>query len=137
MRISDWSSDVCSSDLVPVRADLAATIADLAGRQARAVYRPVELGRERLEARLRRFPRPEALLQGQAQRLDEISERLRRALMDRAGLGRERLAGVSARLSPRLLAQPLASKRPAPHPQGPPAPHPPPDRPWPRGNAPP
>ncbi|MCX9147582.1 exodeoxyribonuclease VII large subunit, partial [Erythrobacter sp. WG] len=31
---------------VPVRADLAFTLADLASRQRRAVYRPVELGRE-------------------------------------------------------------------------------------------
>jgi len=98
---------------VPVRADLAASIADLAGRQARAVHRPLELGRERLEARLRRLPRPEQLLQVQAQRLDELGERLRRGLMDRTGLGREKLAGISARLSPRLLQQPLARKREA------------------------
>ena len=93
---------------VPVRADLAATIADFANRQQRAIYRPVELGRERLEARIRRMPKPEALLQPQAQRLDELSERLRRALMDRAGTGRERLAGVSARFSPRLLERTVA-----------------------------
>ncbi|MBA4164198.1 MAG: exodeoxyribonuclease VII large subunit [Erythrobacter sp.] len=98
---------------VPVRADLAATIADLAGRQARAVFRPLELGRERLEARLRRLPRPEQLLQGQTQRLDEFSERLRRGLMERAGRGRERLAGISARLSPRLIEQQLVRKREA------------------------
>jgi len=88
---------------VPVRADLAATIADFATRQRRAVHRPIELGRERLDARVRRLPRPEALFQPQAQRLDELSERLRRGLMDRSGKGREALAGVSARLSPRLL----------------------------------
>ena len=98
---------------VPVRADLAATITDLAGRQARAVYRPLELGRERLDARMRRLPRPEALLQGQAQRLDEISERLRRGLRERAGRGRERLAGISSRLSPRLIEQQLVRKREA------------------------
>ncbi len=88
---------------VPVRADLAATIADLANRQRRAIYRPIELGRERLEARVKRMPRLEQLLQPQAQRLDELSERLRRGLKDRAGRGREQLAGVSSRLSPRLL----------------------------------
>lgn len=88
---------------VPVRADLEATIADLANRQRRAIFRPIELGRERLEARLKRLPRPEQLLQPQVQRLDELSERLRRGLMDRAGRGREQLAGVSSRLSVRLL----------------------------------
>ncbi|MEP5937730.1 MAG: exodeoxyribonuclease VII large subunit [Erythrobacter sp.] len=90
---------------VPVRADLAATIADLAARQARAVHRPVELGRERLEARVRRLPKPEQILQPQAQKLDDLSERLRRGLMDRAGKGRERLASVSSRLSPQVLTR--------------------------------
>ncbi|WP_394730308.1 exodeoxyribonuclease VII large subunit [Altererythrobacter sp. GH1-8] len=88
---------------VPVRADLSATLGDLANRQRRAVYRPVELGRERLEARVRRMPRPEQILQMQTQRLDDLAERLRRGLRDRASQGRERLAGAAARLSPSLL----------------------------------
>ncbi len=88
---------------VPVRADLVATVADLASRQQRAVLRPVELGRERLEARVRRMPKLEALFQSHAQQLDELAERLKRGLMDRAGRGREKLAGASARLSPALL----------------------------------
>jgi exodeoxyribonuclease VII large subunit len=93
---------------VPVRADLAFTLADLAQRQRRAVYRPVELGRERLAARVRLLPRPENLLAPQAQRLDELSERLRRALGDRSAKGRERLAGVAARLTPSLLSRSVA-----------------------------
>ncbi|AUX68590.1 exodeoxyribonuclease VII large subunit [Porphyrobacter sp. HT-58-2] len=93
---------------VPVRADLAFTLTDLAARQRRAVYRPVELGRERLAARARLLPRPENLLQPQAQRLDDLSERLRRALGDRSAKGRERLAGVAARLSPSLLTRSAA-----------------------------
>ncbi|TAD78229.1 MAG: exodeoxyribonuclease VII large subunit, partial [Sphingomonadales bacterium] len=93
---------------VPVRADLAFTLADLATRQRRAVYRPVELGRERLAARARLLPRPENLLQPQAQRLDDLSERLRRALGDRSARGRERLAGAAARLSPSLLTRSAA-----------------------------
>ena len=88
---------------VPVRADLVATVADLVNRQQRAVLRPVELGRERLEARVRRMPKLESLFQPHAQRLDELSERLKRGLRDRAALGREKLAGASARLSPSLL----------------------------------
>ncbi len=90
---------------VPVRADLAFTLTDLAARQRRAVYRPVELGRERLAARARLLPRLENLLQPQAQRLDELAERLRRGLGDRSAKGRERLAGAAARLSPSLLSR--------------------------------
>jgi exodeoxyribonuclease VII large subunit len=90
---------------VPVRADLAFTLGDLGTRQRRAVYRPVELGRERLAARARLIPRPENLLQPQAQRLDELSDRLRRGLGERSAKGRERLAGVAARLSPSLLTR--------------------------------
>ncbi len=93
---------------VPVRADLALTLADFVARQRRAVYRPVELGRERLAARARMLPRPENLLQPQAQRLDDLSDRLRRALGDRSARGRERLAGVAARLSPSLLTRSAA-----------------------------
>ena len=96
---------------VPVRADLIATLADFANRQRRAVHRPVELGRERLEARTRRMPRPEVLLQPQAQRLDDLAERLRRGLTDRARHGREGLVGVASRLSPRLLSGALSQRR--------------------------
>ncbi len=96
---------------VPVRADLSATLAAFAARQRRAVHRPVELGRERLEARVRRMPRAETLLQAQAQRLDDLSERLRRGLMDRAGKGREALAGAAARLSPRTLERALEERQ--------------------------
>ncbi|MEM9309932.1 MAG: exodeoxyribonuclease VII large subunit [Pseudomonadota bacterium] len=98
---------------VPVRVDLAATLADFAARQRRSVHRPVELGRERLEARVRRMPRPETVLQAQAQRLDDLAERLRRGLTLRAGQGREQLAGAAARLSPSVLrrAQREAERR--------------------------
>ena len=96
---------------VPVRADLEATLADFAARQRRAVHRPVELGRERLEARVRRLPAASELLQPQAQRLDELAERLRRGLRDRAGHGRERLAGWASRLQPRLLDQALSQRK--------------------------
>ncbi len=98
---------------VPVRADLAATLADFATRQARAVHRPVELGRERLEARLRRLPQPQHLMQPHTQGLDDLTDRLRRGLMDRAGAGRERFAAISARLSPRALSRSLAEARQA------------------------
>lgn len=90
---------------VPVRAELAATIDDLAYRKKRAIARPVTLGRERLEARVQRLPKPEALLQPQAQKLDDLSERLRRGLKDRTAKGREKLG--SLRLSPATLERGL------------------------------
>ena len=96
---------------VPVRADLDAALADFAARQRRAVHRPVELGRERLEARVRRMPRPEAFLQPQAQRLDAQSARLRRGLTMKAGQGRERLVGVASRLQKRLLDQAVEARK--------------------------
>ena len=88
---------------VPVRRDLAATIADFALRKQRCALRPVELGRERLEARVQRMPRFETLLAPQTQRLDDLAGRLRQGLRDRAGQAREALAHDRARLSPALL----------------------------------
>ncbi|HSG56132.1 MAG TPA: exodeoxyribonuclease VII large subunit, partial [Paracoccaceae bacterium] len=84
---------------VPVRAELLAAVEDLALRQKRAAPRPIALGRERLEARVQRLPRPEALLQPQAQRLDDLAERLRRGLSDRAAQARALLMADKARLS--------------------------------------
>ncbi len=92
---------------VPVRAELAATLSDFGARQQRSVLRPVSLGRERLEARVQRMPTLDALLQPQAQRLDDLTERLRRGLKDRAGKGRENLGQVQARFTRRLLGRKL------------------------------
>ncbi len=86
---------------VPVRADLVTALAELALRKRRGVLRPVQLGRERLATRAERLPKPAALLQPQAQKLDDLALRLQRALLDRAGAGRERLARL--RLSPAML----------------------------------
>ncbi len=89
---------------VPVLGELAAAIAEFGLRQRKCAKRPVQLGRERLEARAQRLPKPEALLQGPAQRLDDLSERLRRGLADRAVKAREQLLSDAARLSAPLLA---------------------------------
>ena len=88
---------------VPVRAELAALLDELALRQKRAILRPVGLGRERLEARVQRLPRPDNLLAPQAQRLDDLSERLRRGLADRTVRERERLQDRVRHLSPPVL----------------------------------
>jgi len=88
---------------VPVRSELAATLAELSLRKRRCALRPVALGRERLESRVRHLPKPEALLAARAQRLDEAGERLRRALRERAGAASARLAAQSGKLSLPLL----------------------------------
>ena len=94
---------------VPVLRDLAATLDDLALRQRKVVMRPVELGRERLAARADRLPKLEQVLQPHAQRVDELGERLRRGLVDRAADGRRQLADL--RLSPAYLRANLTNAR--------------------------
>ncbi|TMM48253.1 exodeoxyribonuclease VII large subunit [Qipengyuania marisflavi] len=88
---------------VPVRAELAATLADFAHRQRQSAARPVQLGRERLEARVQRLPRAETLVEPHAQKLDDLAERLRRGLLDRIAAARTTLQGDRARLSAPLL----------------------------------
>jgi exodeoxyribonuclease VII large subunit len=91
---------------VPVRADLAGSLAELGLRKRRCALRPVQLGRERLEARVQRLPRSDSLLAPQTQKLDELTERLRRGLAARAQLARNALLADSVRLSaPLLLAR--------------------------------
>ena len=88
---------------VPVREELIAQIAELALRQRRAIVRPLNLGRERLEARRQRLPRAEALLSPHVQKLDELGERLRRGLGERINIARTALQRDGARLSVPLL----------------------------------
>ncbi|MCX7865229.1 MAG: exodeoxyribonuclease VII large subunit, partial [Novosphingobium sp.] len=93
---------------VPVRAELAAQLAELALRKRRCAMRPIALGRERLEARIQRLPKPEALLASAVQRLDHLAERLPRALRDRTTIDRERLGEVARNLSLPLLRSQIA-----------------------------
>jgi len=92
---------------VPVRSELYAQLEELALRKRRCAMRPVALGRERLEARAGRIPRPEALLAPVVQKLDDLSERLRRGLKDRAAVERERLQDAARHLSLQVLRQRL------------------------------
>lgn len=96
---------------VPVRADLNATLAEFSARKQRAILRPVQLGRERLEARVSRLPKPEVLVAQAAQRLDDLGERLRRGLADRAGRAGTALQLAAVRLTPALLTREVAVKR--------------------------
>ena len=96
---------------VPVREDLIDQIAELALRQRRAVMRPVMLGRERLEARARHLPGPQELIAAPAQALDEASDRLHRALGQRAQVAGMQLNRVAGRLSLPLLSARLDRAR--------------------------
>ena len=96
---------------VPVRAELAAGLADLGARQMRSASRPVSLGRERLDAMVQRLPKPDTLLQPAAQALDDATERHRRALLDRVGIGRAALDQAAARLAPATLQWRLGQAR--------------------------
>ncbi|OYU36530.1 MAG: exodeoxyribonuclease VII large subunit [Novosphingobium sp. PASSN1] len=108
--LADFAADVraptptaAAEIAVPVRGELIAGLADFHARQQRAVVRLLSLSRERLEQRARRLPEPQALLQGQAQRLDDLGERLRRALVHRTGLAGAQLAQRAAGLRPAVL----------------------------------
>ncbi len=96
---------------VPVRGELVAGIADLHARQQRAVVRLVSLARERLDQRARRLPHPQALLDGQTQRLDDLGDRLRRALAHRTGLAAALMAQRAAGLRPAVLTARLQQGR--------------------------
>ena len=103
---------------VPVRAELAMLLGELGQRAARASVRGVARGQERFAAI--RWPQAAGLFAPLGQRLDELGERLPRALGARAATGRAALAESGARLTTSLLQrrieqgrQRLADLRPA------------------------
>jgi len=103
---ADWRAPTptaAAERAVPVREELLGQVGELGLRLRRAAVRPLALGRERLDARLQRLPRPEALLTTFAQRLDEQGDRLRRGLSDRVAIARGVLQSDRARLSAPLL----------------------------------
>lgn len=96
---------------VPVHAELGAAIADLDARRQRGLARVLGQARERLEQRAQRLPQPQALLQGQAQRLDDLGERLRRALGYRTEIAGSALARHAGALRPALLTGRVSRER--------------------------
>ncbi|MGE0180188.1 MAG: exodeoxyribonuclease VII large subunit [Sphingomonas sp.] len=98
---------------VPVRAELAAHIATLAERAGTCARRLRERGQERLAALLRHWPERRALLDPQRQRIDELGERLPRALRGRLDSARGELGRAGGALRPGLLraAHQRASER--------------------------
>ena len=120
---------------VPVRRDLVLQIDDLGGRLGHAVARRVDQLAQRVGGLARGLPRPEMLLGLAAQRLDDLSERLRlrspselvQAQQERLSTRHARLAelvadrlrrcagdlaGQGARLVPELIASRLDQLRP-------------------------
>ena len=96
---------------VPVHADLGAFVAELDARRRRGLARVLAHARERLEQRAQRLPQPQALLQGQAQRLDDLGDRLRRALGHRTEIAGSALARHAGALRPALLTGRILRER--------------------------
>jgi exodeoxyribonuclease VII large subunit len=93
---------------VPVRAELFAALDELGARARHCLSRRADRARERLELTLCRWPEPNALFAPAEQRLDEIGDRLPRALASRAGNARADLNAVAPRLRPELLIDRIA-----------------------------
>ncbi|HEY7810045.1 MAG TPA: exodeoxyribonuclease VII large subunit [Allosphingosinicella sp.] len=89
---------------VPVRNELIAQLREAGQRMHRCTSKGVERLTERLETALHRFPEREQLLSPQRQRLDELSERLPRALGARLSHARGELGRAAGALRPNLLA---------------------------------
>jgi exodeoxyribonuclease VII large subunit len=96
---------------VPVRSELLAGVRDLGARAERCARRTVERGGEQLQALLRHWPAREDLLAPQQQRLDELAERLPRALRGRLDRARGELGHAAGALRPGLLVSAHARAR--------------------------
>ena len=88
---------------VPVRSELFAFLDELGRRAQHCLGRQADRARERLELTVCRWPQPEALFAPASQKLDELGERLPRALASRASDARANLNAVAPRLRPALL----------------------------------
>ena len=90
---------------VPVRAELAAFLAELGHRQAACATRTASRAGERLDTVAARWPEAANLFAPLSQRLDDAGERLPRALTQRTAHARADLAAVAPRLQGRLLTE--------------------------------
>ena len=88
---------------VPVRADLLAQLREYRLRMSRCAIRAQERAAEQLDISLRRFPAKDALLAPQQQRLDDLGERLPRALSGRLSQAGAELGRAAGAIRPSLL----------------------------------
>jgi exodeoxyribonuclease VII large subunit len=108
--LSDFAADVraptptaAAEIAVPVRGDLLGSLRELGFRIERCARRAFDRSAEQLETSLRRWPAREALLAPQQQRLDELGERLPRALRTELSHARAALGQTAGALRPGLL----------------------------------
>ena len=98
---------------VPVRAELASTLSQLGQRMRACLVRNASRAAERMEVVLGRWPLAAGLFSPAGQRLDELGDRLPRALSARAAHARADLSAIAPRLRRDLVDQRLlhASER--------------------------
>ncbi len=95
---------------VPVRLDLAERLSQIGSRMTISVRRIIQRGEERLEAQRRLLPKLNDLAAPKQQRLDEMSERLRRALERRVDNARFAFTIPASRLAPQLLNRQVSAR---------------------------
>ncbi len=88
---------------VPVRSELLGQLRELGTRIERCARRTADRAAEQLQACLRHWPEREALLAPQQQRLDELADRLPRALRGRLDRAHGELGHAGGALRPGLL----------------------------------
>lgn len=88
---------------VPVRGDLLGQLRELGHRIERCAARAIERRGEQLQACVQRWPERDALLAPQRQRLDDLADRLPRALRSELGHARAELHRVAGALRPGLV----------------------------------
>jgi len=88
---------------VPVRAELVSRIAALGARQIGCWQRGIEVRKRELRSLARALPTPDRLFADRRQRLDNLAERLPRALRANAHVHHQQLSRIAGRLSPQLL----------------------------------
>jgi exodeoxyribonuclease VII large subunit len=88
---------------VPVRSELLAQVREMGLRSSRCASRSLDRAGEQLENSARRLPARELLLAPQQQKLDELAERLPRALSGRLSHARADLGQAAGALRPSLL----------------------------------
>ncbi|HET7316490.1 MAG TPA: exodeoxyribonuclease VII large subunit [Sphingomicrobium sp.] len=93
---------------VPVRSELFGFLDELGSRARHCLSHKADRARERFELTICRWPDAQTLFAPAAQRLDEVGDRLPRALASRAGDARANLNAVAPRLRPEMLLDKVA-----------------------------